>query len=240
MKSVEQYKDDLKEIHSTECHTAIHTASVSVTPVAGGLAQLPCSDAFVITPIQITMVIAIGNIFDIRIGEAAAKSLIGGFATALAGRTASQILLGWIPGVGNAVNVLTAVSLTEAIGWGAVDHFATIRAEECEKEARRFEEFTRNYENELGKIISKYENSLDKIGVLVKKYVSARKECHNYYERNFCRYSEQERYAINMVMDKAERIFIEEIERKTLTENSDCFKLLIELKSLLGKESYNE
>ena len=236
MKSVEQYKDDLKDIHSTECHAAIHTATAAVTPVAGGLAQLPCSDAAVITPIQIVMVTTIGKIFDIRIGEAAAKSLIGGFGTALAGRTASQLLLGWIPGIGNAINVATAVGLTEAIGWAAVDHFATIRAEECEKEARRFEEFTRKYENEVGKIVAKYENSLDQIGVLVKKYISARKECHKCYEGNLCRYTEEERTAINKVMDKAERLFIEEIEKKILTENSECFKLLSELKKLLGKE----
>ena len=44
------------------------------------------------------------------------------------GRTASQILIGWLPGVGNVINAVTAASLTETIGW--------IMAKEFEKEAQ--------------------------------------------------------------------------------------------------------
>jgi uncharacterized protein (DUF697 family) len=35
----------------------------------------------------------------------------------MVGRTASQALVGWIPGFGNAINMTTAAGLTEAIGW---------------------------------------------------------------------------------------------------------------------------
>ena len=47
------------------------------------------------------------------------------------GRAASQVLIGWVPGVGNVVNAVTAASLTEAIGW--------IMAKEFEKAAQFME-----------------------------------------------------------------------------------------------------
>ncbi len=33
-------------------------------------------------------------------------------------------MVGWIPGLGNAINVSTAIALTEAIGWMAANKFA--------------------------------------------------------------------------------------------------------------------
>lgn len=38
-------------------------------------------------------------------------------AAATVGRTASQVLVGWIPGIGNAINATTAAGITEAMGW---------------------------------------------------------------------------------------------------------------------------
>lgn len=32
-------------------------------------------------------------------------------------RVISQIVLGWVPGAGNAVNSATAAAITEAVGW---------------------------------------------------------------------------------------------------------------------------
>ena len=42
---------------------------------------------------------------------------------ATVGRTVSQILIGWIPGIGNAINATTAAGLTEAIGWKIANEF---------------------------------------------------------------------------------------------------------------------
>ena len=47
-----------------------------------------------------------------------------GVSAAAAGRGLSQCLLGWVPGLGNAVNAVTAAALTEAIGWAADAYFA--------------------------------------------------------------------------------------------------------------------
>ena len=100
-----------------KCHAIIHTASASAAAVGAGLAQIPGSDNAVLTPIQLTMTIALGHVFDINLSESAALAAIGSVAASTIGRTASQFLVGWIPGVGNAINAATAASLTESMGW---------------------------------------------------------------------------------------------------------------------------
>lgn len=100
-----------------ECHTIIHTASVAAGGVGAGLAQIPGSDNAVITPIQLTMTISLGRVFGKSLSEASAKAALASVAAATVGRTASQVLVGWIPGIGNAINATTAAGITEAMGW---------------------------------------------------------------------------------------------------------------------------
>lgn len=110
-----------------KCHAIIHSASAAAGGVGAGLAQVPGSDNLIITPIQLTMTISLGKVFDLTLGESAAKAALASAAAATVGRTASQLLIGWLPGVGNLVNATTAGVLTETIGW--------ILAKEFEKQA---------------------------------------------------------------------------------------------------------
>ena len=105
------------------CHQCIHAASIAAGGVGTGLAQIPTSDNAIIVPIQIAMIIRLGSIFNIDVTESFAKSIIASAGTTYAGRTISQILVGWIPLAGNAINTATAAGVTEAIGWIAVKHF---------------------------------------------------------------------------------------------------------------------
>ena len=41
------------------------------------------------------------------------------------GRAVSQVLVGWIPFVGNAINASTAAALTESVGWLLAKEFAS-------------------------------------------------------------------------------------------------------------------
>ena len=107
----------------TKCNAIIHTASVAAAGAASGLAQIPGSDNAVLTPIQLTMTISLGKVFGKTIDESTAKAAIGSMAAATVGRTVSQFLIGWIPGVGNAVNAGTAASITEALGWAIAKDF---------------------------------------------------------------------------------------------------------------------
>lgn len=107
-----------------KCHAIIHSASVSAGAVGAGLAQIPCSDNAVITPIQLTMTIALGKVFGIELTESSAKAAVASAAATMVGRTISQVLLGWIPVAGNIVNACTAMSITETIGWIVATEFA--------------------------------------------------------------------------------------------------------------------
>ncbi len=104
---------------NTKIHTVIHGAAASAAAVASGMAQIPTSDNLVITPIQVAMIIEIGQIHGHKLDESAALSTLSAASAGIAGRTLSQFLVGWIPGYGNAVNATTAFAITEAIGWGA-------------------------------------------------------------------------------------------------------------------------
>ena len=109
------------------CNGIIHSASVAAGAIGGGLAQIPGSDNAIITPIQLTMAISLGKVFNIELDQSAAKAALSSAAAATVGRTVSQVLIGWIPGGGNVINATTAATLTEAIGW--------IMANEFEKQA---------------------------------------------------------------------------------------------------------
>ncbi len=107
----------MTEEQRKKCHAIIHSASAAAAGIGGGLAQVPGSDNAIITPIQLTMTISLGKVFDRTISESAAKSAIGSLAAATIGRTAAQVIVGWVPGIGNAINATTAAGVTEALGW---------------------------------------------------------------------------------------------------------------------------
>jgi len=106
-----------------ECHSIIHSASTAAAGVGAGLAQIPLADSAVITPIQVAMIIRLGQAFNVQLSEAVAKGIALGMVSMYVGRSVSQVLLGWIPGIGNAINAGTAAALTEAIGWAVVSKF---------------------------------------------------------------------------------------------------------------------
>ncbi len=119
-------KDKIKlpKEQKIKCNAIIHGASASAGAAGTGLAQIPLADSAIITPIQIGMIVALGKVFGQEISKSAAKAILAGMAAAFAGRGISQVLVGWIPGVGNAVNAATAATITEAVGWMAVDNFS--------------------------------------------------------------------------------------------------------------------
>ena len=105
------------------CNTIIHTASAAAASVGAGLAQVPCSDSAIITPIQLAMTVSLGKVFGVRLSKASAKSAMATGLTTLIGRATSQVLVGWIPVAGNIINASTAASITEALGWVLAKEF---------------------------------------------------------------------------------------------------------------------
>lgn len=113
------------------CNGIIHSASAAAGAVGAGLAQIPTSDNLIITPIQLTMAVSLGKVFDIDLDQSAAKAAIASAAAATVGRTAAQVIGGWIPGVGNIINAATAASITETIGWILAKEFEKQSLHEC-------------------------------------------------------------------------------------------------------------
>ena len=106
-----------------KCETIIHSASVAAAGAAAGLAQIPGADNAAIIPIQVAMIISLGQVFGRELTKNAAVTIIGTATASTVGRTVSQFLVGWIPGLGNAINAGTAASVTEALGWTIANGF---------------------------------------------------------------------------------------------------------------------
>ena len=117
------FRSQMTSKQKAECHAIIHTASAGCAGIGAGLAQLPGSDNAAIVPIQITMTISLGRVFGKTFTESTALATIGTMTTSTVGRALSQALVGWIPGVGNAINAVTAASVTETLGWLLVEEF---------------------------------------------------------------------------------------------------------------------
>lgn len=108
----------------TKCNAAIHTAAVAAGGV--GFIPIPVVDAIPISAVQVTMVVALGKIFDQTITDSVAKGFIGAAASTLVGRSLAKM----IPIVGWGVSAGVAAGVTEAIGWTiAVDLAKSARTE---------------------------------------------------------------------------------------------------------------
>lgn len=109
-------------------HGIIHTAALACASVGAGLAQVPASDSAIIAPLQTAMIIAIAQQHGVIIAKSAAVDLLLTFTATQVGRGVSQLLVGWIPALGNAINAVTAATVTEAVGWATDEYFRSEQA----------------------------------------------------------------------------------------------------------------
>lgn len=107
-----------------KCHAIIHGAATVCAGIGGGMAQMPGSDNALIIPVQVGMIISLAAVFSIELSEAAAKATLATATASFVGRGISQVLLGWIPGFGNALNAATAFAVTESIAWAVANDFS--------------------------------------------------------------------------------------------------------------------
>jgi len=93
---------------------------------AGGVgfatAQIP-GDRFVIGAVQIMMICTIGSEFGYQIDKSAAMAVATTVLATTVGVDVANGVIKYWPGIGNFSNMGVAASITETIGWAAVDYF---------------------------------------------------------------------------------------------------------------------
>lgn len=156
----------------TKCNIAIHTAAVA--SAAAGVIPVPIVDAVPITIVQVSMVIALGKIFDRKITESDAKSLIG----AIAATFVSRNLVKLIPGFGWCVSAAVAGGITEAVGWTIAVDMAnnakkewendncTVETTDLEAQAEQFISGQKNpedYKEDIDKLCRDIQSVLDSL-----------------------------------------------------------------------------
>lgn len=105
------------------CHAAIHAAAAGSAAMA--FIPIPMADAIPITAAQVSMVVALGMIFDNQMTKSDAQVLLATALAPLAGRALAKNALIFVPGVGWAVNGGIAAAITECLGWSVAGEFAT-------------------------------------------------------------------------------------------------------------------
>ena len=105
-----------------KCNRVIHTATVA--SAAAGIIPIPIADAIPITAAQVTMGIALGKVFGIKVTDTMAKTILTAVAAPIIGRTIVRGLLKFLPGAGWVLSAMIAAGITEAIGWTIANDFA--------------------------------------------------------------------------------------------------------------------
>lgn len=105
-----------------KCHKTVHAASLTAAII--GLSPIPFSDAFLLVPVQLTMMSRLHKIFGQSWSESLGKSLSRELIVVGLGRGAVGNILKLVPAVGTvagaAINATVASTITESLGWVTV------------------------------------------------------------------------------------------------------------------------
>lgn len=103
----------------------------------------PASDAFILAPIQIAMIIHLGKLNRMHITTGAAAGLLSSIGLSFAGRFTAQVLVSLVPVFKNIVGPGLAFGLTYSMGRAVNELFSkgklTAKKEEFEEMARKYE-----------------------------------------------------------------------------------------------------
>lgn len=163
-----------------KCHKIIHIAAGACGGVGLGLAQIPFSDSAVIVPTQIAMIISLGEVFELHITEPIAKGIIASAAAMYTGK-GIVAAIGPIPCIGNAVNGVTAIGITEFIGWVAVNNFHQRWIEDKRKgyfdgEKEGYNRSSKMYKEKLEQQEKNFQEREEKFREELEKYVNESEE----------------------------------------------------------------
>jgi len=118
----EMFLEGVDEETKKRSHATVHAASLTSAII--GLSPIPFSDAFLLVPIQLTMMARLHKIYGQKFSENLGESLARELVIVGLGRSAVGNLLKFIPAVGMvagaAINAVVASTITQALGWVTV------------------------------------------------------------------------------------------------------------------------
>lgn len=106
------------------CAAIIHSASAAAATAAAATV-VPGSDSIAIAPVQVAMITALADEFDVPWTDAAVRSTLYATLGTMVGRGGANLVLRWVPVYGNVVRAGVAVSVTQALGWAVVKKLKT-------------------------------------------------------------------------------------------------------------------
>ena len=119
------FKDFLKGVDEDtrkKCHKIIHAATLTAAII--GCSPIPFSDAFLLVPVQLTMMARLHKLFGQRWSESLGKSLSKELVVVSLGRSAVGNIVKFVPAVGTVkgatINATVASAITESLGWVTV------------------------------------------------------------------------------------------------------------------------
>lgn len=118
----DQFLEGVDEETKRKTHATVHAASLTAAII--GCSPIPFSDAFLLVPIQLTMMGRLHKIFGRKFSENLGESLTRELVITSLGKSAVGNLMKLIPAVGTvagaAINAVVASTITQALGWVTV------------------------------------------------------------------------------------------------------------------------
>ena len=118
----DEFLEGVDEEKRKKCHKTVHAASLTAAII--GFSPIPFSDAFLLVPVQLTMMARLHKIFGQSWSESLGKSLSRELIVVGLGRGAVGNILKLVPAVGTvagaAINATVASTITEFLGWVTV------------------------------------------------------------------------------------------------------------------------
>lgn len=118
----DEFLEGVDEEKRKKCHKTVHAASLTAAII--GCSPIPFSDAFLLVPVQLTMMSRLHKLFGKSWSESLGKSLSRELIVVGLGRGAVGNILKLVPAVGTvagaAINGAVASTITESLGWVTV------------------------------------------------------------------------------------------------------------------------
>ena len=144
-----------------ECRQIIQSFAIAIAGIAA--IPIPFSDFFLMTPLQIAMVITIAKKYDKTISYDTAKALIGTIAGGFLGRQLCSTVIRLIPVVGSMISMPFAYGWTFGIGEMTILYFETQGTAKPEDLKEGFKKVSKEAEQQYSKNKIKPDEALESI-----------------------------------------------------------------------------